>query len=105
MLSESTRERLACLVEELSEASQMACKAMRHGLDSTHCDYGNVENAELLAKELGQVQAWIDVLLAKNEIPQHELWAARKAKLAKIRRGTHFHHQHDLDAALAKAGA
>jgi hypothetical protein len=105
-MTNGTRERLECLTEELSEAAQMACKALRHGLDSTHRDYGNVENAELLAEELGHVQAWIDVLLSMNEIPQGELWEARKSKLAKIRRGTHFHHQHDLsDAALAKAGA
>ena len=101
LMKNSTRERLECLAEEMAEATQMVMKSLRHGLDSTHRDYGGHLNDALLAKEIGHVMAWLDLLVGQNEIPQWAIDEARKEKLRKIRRGTHFHHQHDVAAGIA----
>lgn len=90
----AVRERLAFAAEELAEACQMIGKSLRHGLDSSHRDYGNVSNADLLASELGHVLAAIDLLIANADVSHARVAMARIEKIAKVKRGTHFHFSH-----------
>ena len=55
-LSPAEAERLACLMEEMSEASQVIGKILRHGYESKHPN-GGPTNRELLYKEMMHV--WV----------------------------------------------
>lgn len=71
-LSAGEAERLSFLIEELAEAQQAACKILRHGYESRNPDdkrEGEVpNNRENLTKELGDVQAALDLMAETADI-------------------------------------
>lgn len=88
-VSSATVERLAVLLEECGEIVHIAGKTLRHGLESSHADYGFMLNRDLLAKEVGDVLAAIDVLLV-FELELADVQAAKRAKFDRL--AQFFHH-------------
>lgn len=84
------RELLELLAEECAESIQVAMKALRHGLASSHRDYGNRTNQELLETELGHVLAAIRLLVNAGAIDEHTLQGHINRKLKKVVRYLHF---------------
>ena len=71
---------LACLAEECGEATQMAGKCLRFGIDSYHKKTGNISNMELLRREVNDIIAVAEMLnIDRNE----EDIVAKQAKVAK----------------------
>lgn len=91
-LSPGQAERLALLIEELSEAIQAACKILRHGYDNFHPDIPEVTNKFDLEKELGHVRAAINLMLP-SDLDEFtvDLYKTRKLKSVK----QWMHHQGD----------
>lgn len=52
---------LACIAEEGSEVSQIACKALRFGLND-HAPNSDMSNGELIVKELNDLLAVVEML-------------------------------------------
>lgn len=67
-LSNAETERLALLIEEMGESLQVVGKILRHGYESYHPKKGNVNNQELLEKELGDTGAAIQRLVEAGDI-------------------------------------
>lgn len=98
-LTEAEVERLALLMEEMAEASQVIGKILRHGYDSSHADYGHVLNRHLLQKEVGHVLAAVNLLSAPTGLePQVladlSLEAVESARVDKHQKmQVYLHHQ------------
>lgn len=74
-------ERLECLIEELSEAIQIACKTLRHGYYSNSPvgpDYRM--NRMLLEEELGHVLSRARDMIAKADINGLAIEASAQTK-------------------------
>ena len=89
-LTEAEAERLALLLEEMGEAQQAIGKILRHGYESTHPD-GGPTNRESLERELGDVQAAINMLIDARDLRQMEIDAARLRKRKRVQQ--YLHHQ------------
>ena len=87
---DETNERLAIVQEEMAEAISMISKAERHGMNSSHPDYNNIPNRELIAMEIGHSLAAIDMMCAANDIERADVEKARRDKLMKLKRFTHY---------------
>ena len=92
-LNPGQAERLAILLEELGEAQQAIGKILRHGLDGRH-PKGGATNRQSLERELGDIQAAIDMLHAANDLDRWAVNAARVAKHSRI--GQWTHHQRSV---------
>lgn len=95
-LNDEQRELLALLAEEAGEAIQAVGKCLRHGLWSSHPDYGNVPNTALLEREIGHVCAAIDLLAARHIISAGRMHGHRMEKLGKVKQFLHFWSGHDV---------
>ena len=90
-LSPAQAERLAHLIEELSEAQKAACKILRHGYDGSdptkddHC--GNRVDLEC---ELLDVLGAIQRMAEAGDVRQ---WSSAEAKDAIIKSNRYMHHQ------------
>jgi hypothetical protein len=68
-LTDAEVERLAILSEELGEAQQCIGKILRHGYESYNPVVNtNLTNRRELEREIGDVQAAIDMLFAENDV-------------------------------------
>lgn len=83
-------ERLAWASEELAEAMHMIGKSLRHGLDSSHPDYQNELNRDLLAREMGHVLAAFDLLM-DADVLHHNVELSRITKRKHVRQ--YLHHE------------
>lgn len=76
-LNDSQEERLDLLIEEAAEVIQMACKIQRFGYDSSHPNYKDIPNKQLLTKELGDLLFAIDLLVENFDLDYDELIKAQ----------------------------
>jgi hypothetical protein len=89
-LTDAQAERLACLIEELAEAQQIACKILRHGYNSHHpATYQR--NGPRLEAELGDVMHIITRMNDGGDISKAQIsyWESKKAE----RIDKYLHHQ------------
>ena len=88
-LSPAEAERLACLIEELAEAQQDACKILRHGYDSFNPDDPHHQgNRAALTKELNDVASAIKKMIQAGDLTSDPLGNSYPGKGAK-----YMHHQ------------
>ena len=81
-LTPAQSERLFCLLEEMGEAQQAIGKILRHGYESRD---PSATNRETLARELGDVQRAINMLLEAHDLSSAEMKAVL-ARWAPLRR-------------------
>lgn len=79
-LTSAETERLDMLVEELSEAIQVAQKIKRHGYLSSHPNDMTITNKQLLERELGDVLGVLDKMVFEDDLDENEInkWSASK---------------------------
>lgn len=86
-LTPGEAELLALLAEECGEVVQVIGKCLRHGLWSRHpADPDGPTNYDLLHKELGDVQAAVEMM----SLNARQIAVAKNDKLARI--GQYLHH-------------
>ncbi|MGR3521928.1 MAG: hypothetical protein ACU0FT_04160 [Paracoccus sp. (in: a-proteobacteria)] len=61
-LTPAQSERLAMLAEEAAEVIQIVGKILRHGYESHHPDDPDTSNRQLLANEIADLSAVIDLM-------------------------------------------
>lgn len=89
-LTPAQAELLALLSEELSEAGQVIGKILRHGYESHHPDNPGVSNRDLLTRELGDVNAAVNLLCKAQELDAGRILNCTTNKLARV--GQYLHH-------------
>ena len=68
-LSAAEAERLAMLAEEASEIIQIVGKILRHGYSSKHpADLSGPDNREMLHREIGDMNAVINLMEEKGDV-------------------------------------
>lgn len=84
-LTKAQQERLIKLMEECSEAIHVICKILQWGYDDIH-PIENTCNKEMLEKELGDLQFWVERLCSFNDlhVGTIEEYTKLKFKKAKI---------------------
>jgi hypothetical protein len=78
------QETLDILQEECAEVIVEVSKCRRFGLDSLHYKTGQA-HGEMLANEIGDVLAMVDILLEQGILDQAKLAAAIQAKKDKLK--------------------
>ena len=89
-LTPAEAERLALLLEEMGEAQQIIGKILRHGYESTHPD-GGLTNRSLLSKEMGDVEAALNMMIEANDLNGTDIARFRSDKRHNVRK--YLHHQ------------
>lgn len=79
--TDAERERLAILLEEMGEATQVIGKILRHGWEPTHNEIKYNNRADLQA-ELGDVHAAVLRLCNANDVSYTAIHARAEKKLA-----------------------
>lgn len=97
-LTPAQLERLAILGEELAEAAQIVGKILRHGWFSYSPFNPEVNNRQLLEKELGHVMHSVDRLAKAEEVNLGAVNAHSKVKAESIKR--YLHHQNGEDGVI-----
>lgn len=82
-------EALALLLEECAESIAIVGKALRHGLNSFHPDSGTMNRYEI-ARELGQVQAAIEIACQLGVLSRGDVRTGCEEKWKKV--GRYLHH-------------
>lgn len=83
-------ERLAILSEECGEVVQIIGKILRHGYESySPYDEFKEANRSLLMKEIGNIDAAVQMLADAKEVDLSEIDRAAAEKFATIKRYTH----------------
>lgn len=95
-LTPAEAELLALLAEEMGEAIQAIGKVLRHGYTSRHPD-GGPNNRSLLEKEVGDVQAALDLMVGARNLDPMKIDQYRRQKQSNVRR--YLHHQPTDDRA------
>ena len=89
-LSPAEAERLALLIEECAELQQAACKILRHGYGSKDpTDAWHRGNKSDLEKEMGDVQAAMDIMLYNADVDGPCVTSHRYKKLRTVGRWLH----------------
>ena len=89
-LSPAQYERLALLLEEMGEATQVIGKILRHGYDSSHpCDPQNTTNRWLLEKELGDVRHAMVRLCEAHDVDKEAIHRYADAKRKSVKKWLH----------------
>lgn len=92
-LTPAEAERLAILAEECGEVLQIVGKILRHGYESKHPD-GGPTNRELLALELGDLQAIMTLIRQAYDVNSAQVHEHMLVKMFKItQEKKHIHHQ------------
>lgn len=96
-LTPAQAERLAILMEEMAEASQVIGKILRHGFDSCHPQDKTTTNRDLLFKELtdvlvGMVMVSVDMPELMDDVESDKRVLASLAKKLE-----YCHHQAEFD--------
>ena len=81
-LSESI-ERMGLLIQAMGKASQTVCKTLVHGFDASFegIDYDNRED---LMRELGDVDAIIDLMVKRGDLYRNVIANYRDVKIGKL---------------------
>ena len=89
-LTPAQAEALALLAEECGEVVQSVCKALRHGLYSfSPDDERETTNRTLIANEIVDLFAAVDILVRLRIVSLAEIEVARRAKHARVARYLH----------------
>jgi NTP pyrophosphatase (non-canonical NTP hydrolase) len=89
-LSRIELELLALLSEELGEVQQIIGKILRHGLESRNPLIDGAEtNRQLLEREIGDVGAAVELLMAQQVVDEYRVDGSVLNKLAKVHRWLH----------------
>lgn len=83
-------ERLALLVEEMGEATQVVGKVLRHGYESHHPDGGQT-NRKLLMNELGDVKHSVELLCEAGDLSKQAIGVQSHLKGERVK--PYLHHQ------------
>jgi hypothetical protein len=86
--SPAMAERLALIIEEAAEASQVCTKILRHGMHSTH-PVSRLGNQELLEREIGDLLAVVELAIQAGDVRYEELLKHRKAKFQRVAQYLH----------------
>lgn len=90
-LTPAEAERLAMLAEEAGEIVQIVGKILRHGYESFHPkDMTRTPNRELLAKELGDLEAVHDLMELAGDVTDLTSLDLKQLRDKKLR---YAHHQ------------
>lgn len=85
-MTDQDQELLTILAEECGESVQAVCKALRHGLGNFHPDYPEKgSNASQIEREVGDILAIVDMLIATGAIRWRSIHHARFSKVAGLR--------------------
>jgi hypothetical protein len=88
-------ERLAFLIEELSEAQKAACKILRHGFGARNPLLPeSPDNRAHLTLELGHVLAGLDLLAGGNDVLLDTVQESRMQKLVDLRKTEPYRRLH-----------
>ena len=80
-LDPSEAERLALLAEECSEVVQAVMKILRHGYESTTPDDSSgFTNRQRLSKEIGDVEAAVNLMTGSNDLIRRWITSYRNRK-------------------------
>jgi hypothetical protein len=91
-LTPAQDERIALLTEELGEALQSVGKILRHGYESYDPTITNgVSNRTSLTRELGDIQAAINMMIDAGDIKSGLIDSFCDKKLVKVQK--YLHHQ------------
>lgn len=91
-LTPAEQERLACLSEECAEVIQIVNKIWRHGYASAHPDHPDGDtNREMLAKEVGHVLFWVNLMIKGLDLDSITIERAREDKYHSSK--VYLHHQ------------
>lgn len=89
--SNSELERLAILAEEMAESSKIINKIIRFGYENYNpYDALKITNRELLAIELGHVEAMINLLIDNNDIDKETIEKSIDNKIIKVKEWTFY---------------
>ena len=98
--SRAEAERLVLVMEEMAEASQAACKALRHGLESYNpADVFRTTNRDPLLKELGDVLFALRLLCEADDVAWRDVLRAALSKA--VVGAQYLHFQGELPALVA----
>jgi NTP pyrophosphatase (non-canonical NTP hydrolase) len=89
-LKPAEAERLYLLIEEMGEATQAACKVLRHGYRSGHPD-GGPDNRQELEYELGHVRYAMILLCEAGDLEKTAVHESANEKAGTIKQW--LHHQ------------
>lgn len=89
-LSPAETERLALLLEEMSEASQIIGKILRHGYSSFNPN-GPLSNRRMLEMELGHVKVALTLMEESHDVDRDKIQDS--AWLKNLKMGKYLHHQ------------
>ena len=90
-LTPAEAERLALLLEELGETSQVIGKILRHGYESySPLDPKRETNRQMLVRELGDVLAAVQLMRSACDVTKLGLDRAKEDKLTRV--GKYLHH-------------
>ena len=84
-MNSKTQEALGILQEECAEVIVEVSKIRRFGLDTVHHKTGE-NHRDMLALEVGDVLAMVDILLEQGVLTQAELDTAKQSKKDKLRK-------------------
>ena len=87
-LSKAEQERLIKLAEECAEVQQVIAKILLHGFEDTHPKL-NETNRQLLQKELGDVEFWIEYMCRFNDLHIGTIEERAKNKIKTARKFTY----------------
>jgi len=91
-LTEAEQERLAILIEECSEVTQIACKILLHGYESTDPVTGSEEsNRQALEREMGDLSHAFGRMETAGDIDRRVVTHRAAAKAERIKK--YLHHQ------------
>lgn len=89
-LTDAETERLALLLEEMAEASQVIGKILRHGYVSRNpLDNDSPTNRVMLQTELGHVMAALSLMRNTGDVSSSRILEAQEAKLRTVNRWLH----------------
>lgn len=88
-LSPAEHERLTLIFEEASEVVQSVAKILRHGYSAGHKDYGPGNNRDHLERELGQLQAVVNLACHNDDLSGVAMQLHAKAKLRDVQQYLH----------------
>jgi hypothetical protein len=83
-MNSRVQETLDILQEECAEVIVEVSKCRRFGLDSAHYKTGQL-HSEMLANEIGDVLAMVDILLDQGILDQSKLDVAKQSKKDKLK--------------------
>jgi hypothetical protein len=90
-MEKAQRERLTLLIEECAEVQHMACKALRHGMDSFNpFDPNKTSNKKLLSKEIGHLIIAIELCGDNEDLDDNTAEASYEDKIINLQQYLYY---------------